>query len=352
MRNVRTVITPSSDCSEVYLPASLHKGSRTLHICAVFDTGCAVSVIPAGYVATSKPCDLKLVAANNSEISVAGAARVNFSVNGVKFFADVLCSEAVDEFLLGSDWLKQNKCIWDFASSEITIRGHVFKLQSRKSCVHVRRVYVSDNVVVQKHSVADIPVRLRYTSLHCPAMNWILEPRLVDGQLLTPRSLLGNDEQAFVRVINPLAEDVMVRKNLCIGTAEPVKFQCDKCGPVCFCVPTDSEEKTCLPVRTVETVNQVVEPELAHAVDGITTNLDSCKGDSIVLNDMELIKPMLDSLPDFISAEQRKQVETLLLQYVDIFARFEYDVGCTSLMQHRLELADPTLPPVREHLRI
>jgi hypothetical protein len=105
-----------------------------------------------------------------------------------------------------------------------------------------------------------------------------------------------------------------------------------------------------LPVRTVETVNPAVETKSAQSVDGITTHLDSCKDDSIVLNDMELIKPMLESLPDFISTEQRKQVEVLLLQYVDIFARFEYNVGCTSLMQHRLELSDPALPPAREPL--
>jgi hypothetical protein len=52
---------------------------------------------------TSEYCDLTVLATNNSELSVAGAARVffsvnvagaanrvYFSVNGVKFFADVL----------------------------------------------------------------------------------------------------------------------------------------------------------------------------------------------------------------------------------------------------------------------
>jgi hypothetical protein len=36
----------------------------------------------------------------------------------------------------------------EFASSEMTVCGHVFKLQSCKSCDHAERVYVNDNILV------------------------------------------------------------------------------------------------------------------------------------------------------------------------------------------------------------
>ena len=61
-----------------------------------------------------------------------------------------------------------------------------------------------------------------------------------------------------MRVINPLAVDMMVPKDLCIGTAEPVVFNCTKCGPVCFCEPIETDEQVSLQmpelqVRTVAT---------------------------------------------------------------------------------------------------
>jgi hypothetical protein len=46
-------------------------------------------------------------------------------------------SDAIDEVLLGSDWLRKNECVWNFATSEIVIRGHTFKLQTHKSVTHV-----------------------------------------------------------------------------------------------------------------------------------------------------------------------------------------------------------------------
>jgi hypothetical protein len=44
-------------------------------------------------------------------------------------------------------------------------------------------------------------------------------------------------------------------------------------------------------------------------------------------------------------------VRALLLKYVGVFSRHEYDVGLTSLAQYKLELKDPSLPPVCESLR-
>jgi hypothetical protein len=333
---LRAVLNGIEDSSQVYLPAKICKGSKVLHICVVLDSGCAVSVCPANLVTTGQQCDVKLSAANGSQINVTGKAHVDFIVNGVKLHADVLCSDSIDEFLLGADWLKENKCLWNFASSEVTIQGRVFKLQSRKSSSQVRRVYVSDDVLVQKHSVTDIPVTLKYASLHCQPSNWILEPRVIEGQLIAPRSLLSNDEQAMVRVINPFDKDVMVHRKLCLGTAEPIRFLCVTCGPVCYCVPSDKQAEAGLPVRSVEPVNGAARP-----VD--VTN--------VIVDNNLLIKPMMDSLPDCVAAEQRMQVESLLLQYVDIFARHEYDVGCTGLVQHKLQLKDASLPPVRETLR-
>jgi hypothetical protein len=37
--------------------------------------------------------------------------------------ADLLVSEEIDEFILGFDWLKKNKCCWTFADGVLEICG-------------------------------------------------------------------------------------------------------------------------------------------------------------------------------------------------------------------------------------
>jgi hypothetical protein len=66
--------------------------------------------------------------------------------------------------------------------------------------------------------------------------------------------------------------------------------------------------------------------------------------------DLEIIRPMLDTLPTCISEQQREQIEALLLEFNSIFSRFEYDVGRTPLIKYRLELKDPSATPVCQTL--
>jgi len=49
------------------------------------------------------PIDVKLFAANNSEIKVLGKTRLTFSVGGVPTSTDLVVTDEVTEFLLGMD---------------------------------------------------------------------------------------------------------------------------------------------------------------------------------------------------------------------------------------------------------
>lgn len=50
-----------------------------------------------------------------------GDAKLHFTVEGHKFEANVPVSFAVDDFLLGSDSLLENKAKWDFAAGTISL---------------------------------------------------------------------------------------------------------------------------------------------------------------------------------------------------------------------------------------
>jgi hypothetical protein len=73
-------IQTGDDRTEVYLSAELHKGGKVVHVDVTLDTGSVYSVLPAKYACDSwlRPTEVKLLAANGTNISVCGRACVNF----------------------------------------------------------------------------------------------------------------------------------------------------------------------------------------------------------------------------------------------------------------------------------
>jgi hypothetical protein len=179
---------------------------------------------------------------------------------------------------------------------------------------------------------------------------------VIDGRLLSSRALFGNDERSFVRLINhclrmlPFGETYVweALNRLIFSVKNVVQY---------VSVPQDAQEMVSdngLAVRMIGVGNAEAETDAAALladVDATSCKADDSGDDKIITDDMELIKPMMDSLPSCLSLSERRQVESLLLQYVNLFARSEYDVGCTQLMKHRLQLVDSSLPSIRENLR-
>ena len=60
-------------------------------------------------------------------------------------------------------------------------------------------------------------------------------------------------------------------------------------------------------------------------------DMDSACGDVINVNaecdDLQFFQPLLDTLPDVITADERKQLQSLLLHNASLFSCHEYDVG-------------------------
>jgi len=86
------------------------------------------------------PIDVKLFAANDSEIKVLGKTRLTFSVEGVPTSADLVVTDEVTEFLLGMDF----DCEWLVSKDHILIRGHSVPLAKSPQKANVRCVIVRD----------------------------------------------------------------------------------------------------------------------------------------------------------------------------------------------------------------
>jgi len=76
----------------------------------------------------------------------------------------------------------------------------------------------------------------------------------------------------------------------------------------------------------------------------------SCATDGELLH----IKPVIDSLPDELSDDQRRRAVDVLVRNADLFSKNEFDLGCTSLLSCTIETecnARPVAQPLRRHAR-
>jgi hypothetical protein len=68
-------------------------------------------------------CTTNLYAANSTTVPILGSAVVAIQIAGMMTEYEFLVSDAVEEIILGADWLIHNMCFWDFEASTLQVRG-------------------------------------------------------------------------------------------------------------------------------------------------------------------------------------------------------------------------------------
>jgi len=93
----------------------------------LLDSRCECSVIARSLVPNARLVRSRynLSVANKTNLPILGDTDLHFTMDGHEFEANVLVSLAIDDFLLGSDWLVKNGAKWDFAASTISFGDQV-----------------------------------------------------------------------------------------------------------------------------------------------------------------------------------------------------------------------------------
>jgi len=91
------------------------------------------ATVPRRYVqkAYLNPINIKMYAANSTNIPVMGSVRMLSTVSGIPVSTTFLVSEAVDEPMLGLDWLTEKKYIWKYVEGIMCIGDSSIQLQAR-----------------------------------------------------------------------------------------------------------------------------------------------------------------------------------------------------------------------------
>jgi len=67
---------------------------------------------------------------------------LRLTVQGIPTSINVLVSDAVENLILGEDWLVAQNVLWDFKSGSIRLKGKQIALRSRESQNLVRRIFL------------------------------------------------------------------------------------------------------------------------------------------------------------------------------------------------------------------
>jgi len=144
----------------------------------LFDTGSEISIIPSSCITDEEilPNCQKLIAANGTEIDVQGEADVDLEFDtGLVIRSKFLVSSHVDEVMLGLDWLRNQRCIWNFNDCTIRINGNDFKLCSSKANLRVRRVVLQDDTTIPPSTQKVVKAKTIYGRLKFDRTIWATE---------------------------------------------------------------------------------------------------------------------------------------------------------------------------------
>jgi len=292
------------DQGEVHLKMELAGKSQP----CLLDTGSSANLVPRDIAAQVpdlhvRPTNKKIWAANDTEILVDGEATVPFTMEGRQFNTECLISPDVEEIMLGIEWVKTHKCLWDFSGSQVYIGGQPAVTWNQRRKQMCRRLYANADVVVLARQKSEIPARATLLSVGGPTGEAVVEHRQVQPGVYLGRSLLPPVHRDLkICIVNTTTEPAVVKAGEWLGNLDHVEV-----------------------------------------LDDVTTTSTSSSLST------DLVDTLAKNLPEDLTSEQRQEVTNVLSRYTDIFSTGPYDMGCTSLVEHTIDVGNSR--PIRQALR-
>ena len=243
---------------------------------------------------------------------------MNFVLVGKTYSAKLAVTRAVDEMILGIDFLSKYSATWDFGAGQLYLDGQSFPLQQRATMDRARRICTAESVCIPPMSQADVPVTVAWPNLHPIRSDWIIESKSIGECLAVAHTLVsGEAPTAVVRVVNMSNKEYRLDSEEDLGIA--------------------SQAATTLETNTSAGGEVRV---IARPIRGQSgpTQVDTSHVDCVMAR-----------LGDNLSEQQKAVVDSFVRRNADVFSASEFDLGRTQLLQHSIELT--STKPVRQALR-
>ena len=340
---VEVLDSPTKIRREAYLEVQL----GTKKILALLDSGCEQSVIGRNLIRKIplEPTREKLSTADGTDVPLLGETTIEFLISGFQSKCRVVVSEAIDELILGIEWLQTNQCVWNFGSNTFAIEGHKGRLRCKKASRAVRRILVQDEIEIPGWHMQEVPVLISRSSLNNERQNWGLSSKLADSDFLIASAIYDNNDIQSVsvcQVVNMSDKPKRLKNGSEIGEAAPVEL-----------VELNSQKELASKIIDADEVpldlRRIVGSESSCGTEESRNSSVPVPRSEMEPGSTDFIKEMFDKIAIDLTDAQKKQVEELLQENKSVFSTSEFDLGRTNLVRHTIDTG--TNRPFKQALR-
>ena len=77
-------------------------------------------------------------AANGTGVQLDGEATIPFEMEGRRLDTEALISPDIEEPMIGAEWMRAHRCLWDFRGSELYINGRAAVMLTQRKKLRCR----------------------------------------------------------------------------------------------------------------------------------------------------------------------------------------------------------------------
>ena len=311
------IINVNTAMSSFFIQGQLFK----YPISFLVDTGSPVSLLHSTIWNQTKSSDTvlnpwggnKLVGVNGTSLHIHGSANVTISVLNKTFAcAMVIVDDITVDAILGLDFLEANQCSLDVGERLLHFGSCKCPIPVTDKCDKhtVVNVVMAETRTIPPYSELEVLAVIPNTSL---GKLGVIESTHTKTAVMAARALIDSAAETFpVKLLNPCSELTTVYKGTKIATFEEVS----------------EIDASIAAVRPSEQSSQHNKPP---------SDLSDTLWTIVSRSDTEL------------DPNQQQQLHKLLLQFHDVFATDQHDLGHTTAIQHQIDTGNSS--PIRQHAR-
>ncbi len=311
--------------------------SRGLTEDYLLDSGCdhttiayaTYKSIPENQRPTLTPLEREPALADGTLLESWGAAWMEVEVGGVCMTVKVRVCNIDVPGILGMDYLTGQGCSIDFQRYELVVKGIRVKCKSSNGGFFCARLVVTETKVVLPGHETCLVTRAKDRL-------WNYDPKQANEN---PIGMVEPLE------ISPLPEhDIMIARSV-VTVGDSVLV------PVCNFGQKTRKVKVGTVIASVSPVEICNEGKRGQVCMTNETLTDPCDSEKVQdeFRVPEHLQDLLTDSIDCVPSQYIPQIESLLCRYADVFSRSDDDIGCTSLVKHKIDTGDAK--PVKQRPR-
>ena len=314
----------------IVIPAQINKQTCD----AIIDSAAQVTVISENLFQSmkNKPQiqeSVKLKGAGQSHHMTAKFARnVLLTLGDHTYKWDIYIAPISDDFILGLDFMLQHKAVVDLEKNTFTVNHQSIPAKLKRNQdgenFQVSRVFLTKKTVVPPNSVVIANTKFD----HALTKPYILEPKEKHG-ILIPQIIGKEGSGGVICLLNDTDNFVTIQNDNPIGIAEEMDFVVQEDDDS----ENDDDDTSTLHLRNITVNEQPVQEAMERIKETVPEHLQD----------------MFIRSCGNITFRQALVLADVLVEFGDVFAKSDLDLGCFDAIKHTIDTGDAR--PIKQRMR-